>query len=245
MKIILSPAKTMRENDGIDGGRKPILIEEAKELLEELKKYSSQDLAVLMKCNLKLADLNYERFQRMNLDSAIFPALLCFDGLQYKAMAPHVFTSEEYAYVKEHCVILSGLYGLLRADDLVCLYRLEMQTELKFKDYKNLYDFWQDKIYKELYKENDVVLNLASKEYSRVVENHLKENDRMITCVFGYLEHEKVKVKGTLAKMARGAMVRWMAENQIEDVEEIKHFKENGYAYSETYSTKEQWVFLK
>lgn len=246
MKIIISPAKTMRDNeDGFDGGNKPVFIEEAKELVEELKKYSKQDLATLMKCSFKLADLNYERFQKMNLDTASLPALFCFDGLQYKAMAPNVFSSEEYEYVKRHCIILSGLYGILRADDRVCFYRLEMQTELKLKEHKNLYEFWQDKIYKELYKENEIVLNLASKEYSKVLEPYLKENNRMITCVFGCLEHGKVKVKGTLAKMARGAMVRWMAENQIEEIEEIKEFKENGFVYSEEYSSKDEWVFLK
>lgn len=246
MKIIISPAKTMRDHeDGFDAESKPVFIEEAKELVEELKKYSSQDLAVLMKCNQKLADLNYERFKRMDLDQAYLPALFCFDGLQYKAMAPNVFTNEEYAYVKKHCMILSGLYGLLRATDAVCFYRLEMQTELSINECKNLYEFWQDKIYQELYKENEIVLNLASKEYSKAVEPYLKENNRMITCIFGYLDQGKVKVKGTLAKIARGAMVRWMAENQIEKLEEIKKFKENGFVYSEEYSSKDEWVYLK
>ena len=246
MKIIISPAKTMRDNDdGFSAERTPLFLDEANQLLKVLKNYSSEELSDLMKCNKKIAELNYDRFQRMKLNEAYMPALFSYDGLQYKSMAPHVFNDKEYKYIQEHLVILSGFYGMLRPDDAIRFYRLEMQTELAVGKYKNLYEFWADKLYKELYKENGLVINLASKEYSKTIEPYLKESDRMIECVFGYLDKGKVKVKGTLAKMARGAMVRWMAENNVTDASQLKQFTEQGFCFSKELSTDNEFIYIR
>jgi hypothetical protein len=40
---------------------------------------------------------------------------------------------------------------------------------------------------------------------------------------------DKIVTKGTYAKMARGEMVRFMAENRIEDSEEIKNWLFRNY----------------
>lgn len=246
MKVIISPAKTMRDNeDGFAVEQKPIFLKEAQLLLSRLKPMSSEELMTLMKCNQKIAELNYQRFQTMDLENSLTPALFSYDGLQYKSMAPHVFTSEEYAWVKAHLIILSGFYGMLHPADGVRFYRLEMQTELSIEDKKNLYEFWSDKVYQKLYEETDTVINLASKEYSQMIEPYLKATDRMITCVFGVLSQNKIKVKGTLAKMARGAMVRWMAENQVNTIEQLKQFNQQGFEYQQEYSTDQELVFIK
>ena len=124
-----------------------------------------------------------------------------------------------------------------------------MQAKLKMKmdseENRDLYAFWKDLIYKELVKEDAVILNLASKEYSKIVEPYLTEKNSFITCVFGELKENKVLVKGTQAKMARGEMVRWLAENQIEKIEEVREFQGLGYQYSTLYSTTDKLVFLK
>ncbi len=53
----------------------------------------------------------------------------------------------------------------------------------------------------------------------------------------------KPVTKGTYAKMARGEMVRFMAENQIEDSEEIKRFDRLGYVYRDDLSGDREIVF--
>ena len=88
-------------------------------------------------------------------------------------------------------------------------------------------------------------LNLASKEYSRCIEKYLQPGDVFLTCVFGELEDGKVKQKGTYAKMARGEMVRYLAENQVEDMEEIKNFDRLGYRFDEGLSSDREYIFLK
>ena len=123
-------------------------------------------------------------------------------------MMPVVFTSSAMDYVREHLRILSGFYGVLSPFDGVTPYRLEMQAALSVGGSGNLYEFWGDRLYRAVLDEDRTILNLASKEYSKAVEKYLQPEDRLITIVFGELADGRVKQKGTLAKMARGEMVR-------------------------------------
>lgn len=245
MKIIISPAKKMEIcNDDILSESTPCFIEKTQILYEVLRNLSYEDLKLLLSCNDDIALLNFERYAHMNLKKNLTPAILSYNGIQYKYMAPNVFNNNEFDYLKRHLRILSGFYGILNPFDGVVLYRLEMQAKLKFDNYKNLYNFWGDSIYKELTKNDNIILNLASKEYSKTVEKYLTSKDLFITCIFGTLKDSKIKIKATEAKMARGLMVRYLAENQIENVEKIKNFSELNFSYSEEHSTEKEFVFL-
>ncbi len=245
MKIIISPAKKMKENSDlfpVDG--LPRYLNETKRLCREIQKLSLEESRELWKCNEKLARLNYKRFEKMDLEKGTTPALLAYEGLLYQHMAPVVFTREAADYVKEHLRILSGFYGVLCPFDRVTPYRLEMQASLAVEEEKNLYEFWGDKLYQAVVDEDRVIVNLASKEYSKAIEKYLQPEDRFLTVVFGELYEGKIRQKGTLAKMARGEMVRYMAENQVKDLEKLKDFRELGYEYWEKDSRENQWVFL-
>ena len=245
MKIIISPAKKMEIcNNDILSESIPCFIEKTQILYEVLRNLSYEDLKLLLSCNDDIASLNFERYAHMNLKKNLTPAILSYNGIQYKYMAPNVFTNSEFNYLKKHLRILSGFYGILNPFDGVVLYRLEMQAKLKFDNYKNLYNFWGDSIYKELTKNDNIILNLASKEYSKAVEKYLTAKDLFITCIFGTLKDSKIKIKATEAKMARGLMVRYLAENQIENVEKIKNFSELNFSYSEEHSTEKEFVLL-
>ena len=170
--------------------------------------------------------------------------MISYEGIQYQYMAPAVFEESQMEYIRDHLKILSGFYGVLRPFDGVVPYRLEMQA--KASEAGDLYRFWGDKLYRELKKDEETfILNLASKEYSRCIEKYLQPGDVFLTCVFGELEDGKVKQKGTYAKMARGEMVRYLAENQVEDMEEIKNFDRLGYRFDEGLSSDREYIFLK
>lgn len=235
----------MNDHEDFGWHQLPLFLDKTEMLKDRLQKMSIEELADCMKCNQKIATLNHERFQKMDLHEGLIPALFAYEGLQYQHMAPAVFTSDELEYVEKHLVILSGFYGLLRPFDGIRCYRLEMQTRLDINENKSLYDFWKDDLANELFHDDDLVLNLASKEYSQCIEPYLNENRKMITCVFASLDKGKLKVKGTEAKMARGEMVRYMASHQIEDLEEIRHFNYLGYGYDTSYSNDKEWVYLK
>lgn len=246
MKIIISPAKKMKVNtDTLEVRALPVYLHEAEYLRQYLSELSYEELKSLWKCNDQIAQINYERVQTMNLRMHLTPALLSYEGIQYQYMAPAVLEDGQWEYVQEHVCILSGFYGVVHPLDGVTPYRLEMQTKVNLPNVKNLYEYWGEKIYREVSADTEVIVNLASKEYSKCVEKYLTPEIRYITCVFAEYKGDKVIEKGTYAKMARGEMVRFLAERKTERPEEMKSFCRLGYRYSEKESTKDRYVFLK
>ena len=141
--------------------------------------------------------------------------------------------------------ILSGFYGILKPFDGITPYRLEMQAKLYTGFCHDLYDFWGSAIYEELIKKDSVILNLASQEYSKTVTKYLGKEIRCITCIFGEAIGGKVKEKGVYVKMARGEMERFMAENAITEIEDIKAFHRLGFCYQKELSNDQKFVFVK
>lgn len=243
MKIILSPAKKMKKDDDLGFYDLPIFLDKTKEILKCLKSLSKDELKEIWKCNDKIADENIDRLEKMNLEGDLTPAILAYEGIAYKYMAPSVFEDNQFSYIQEHLRILSAFYGILRPMDGVRPYRLEMQAKLRVGDYKDLYAYWGDDLYKSLIDESRVIINLASKEYSKCIEKYLVDGDRYITISFCELVDGKLVTKGTYAKMARGEMVRYMAENNISDVENIKSFDRLDYVYRDELSSDDEYVF--
>ena len=154
-------------------------------------------------------------------------------------------TEKQLEYVQQSLRIISGFYGVLKPFDGVTPYRLEMQAKLKTDNFSNLYKFWKDDIYKEITSNDRTIINLASKEYSKCITDYIREDVDFITCSFVEFSKGKLAEKGTFCKMARGEMVRFMAENNIENPEEIKAFDRLGYKFSENHSDKSTYVFIK
>lgn len=246
MKIIISPAKKMNvDTDLFSWQELPVFLEETEKLMQWMRTLTFGEAQKLWACNEKIAELNYQRFQEMDLEKNLTPALISYEGIQYQYMAPAVFTREAWDYVQEHLRILSGFYGVLKPLDGVTPYRLEMQAKAGIDGKKNLYGFWSDKLYRQVIDDSRIIINLASKEYSKCIENYLRPGDRFITCVFGEWKNGKVVQKGTQAKMARGEMVRFMAEKGIKTPEELKTFDCLGYVFREELSSEKEFVFLK
>ncbi len=245
MRIILSPAKKMRYDDGLPCRNLPVFLNRTQQLMEAMQGMEPEELKRLWQCNDQIAELNIERLSHMELRKNLTPAILAYDGIAYQRMAPGVFTSQELDYVQEHLRILSGFYGILRPFDGVTPYRLEMQAKLAVEGAKDLYAFWGESLAKKLAKETDCILNLASKEYSTAVAKYLPDSVRFLTCTFGELKNGKTKEKATMCKMARGEMVRFMAQNQITNPEDIKSFSMLDFHYSPEHSTAENFTFLR
>ena len=246
MKIIISPAKKMVEDtDSFDISKLPIFKDKAEVLLIWLKSKNYDELKNIWKCNDKIAKLNYDRVQDMNLDENLTPAVMAYSGIQYQAMGPQVFTQEALQRAAKDLYIISGFYGILGAMDGITPYRLEMQAKVDINDQHTLYQFWGDSIYQELYRDNELVVNLASKEYSKAIERYLKPQDKFITCSFKREKNGKYVQQTTAAKQARGDMVRYILENNIKEIDEIKNFSVNRYQYEPQFSTDTELVFIK
>lgn len=244
MKIIISPAKKMNmDTDKLDYKDIPVFLEQTEYILSWLRDHSLSELQKLWGCNEKIAKQNYERIRNMDLRSSLTPAIISYEGLAYQYMAPAVFERSSIDYVQEHLRILSGFYGVLKPLDGVTPYRLEMQAKAAINSHKDLYDLWGKRLYNEVRDETGIIINLASKEYSKCVEKYLRPEDTFITVTFGETANGKLVTKGTYAKMARGEMVRFMAENMIEDPNEIKTFDRLGYVFMDELSNSDELVF--
>ena len=246
MRIIISPAKKMKvDTDSFPYRDLPKFLTNTEEICGQLQSMSYEELKKLWKCNDQIAELNVRRLRDMDLLGPLTPAVLAYEGIQYQYMAPGVFTDQEYAYIQEHLRILSGFYGVLRPFDGVTPYRLEMQAKRKIGERKDLYSYWGDRLAKTLFAETDCILNLASKEYSICVSKYLPDTVRFITCVFGEEKDGKVIEKGTMCKMARGEMVRYMAQHQVSAPEQVKSFHRLNYRFDESHSDDNTYIFLR
>ena len=246
MRLIVAPAKKMHvDEERLDATGKPVHLERAREILAWMRGLDLEGLKALWACSDKVAAEGAAHLEALDLDRAATPAVLAYDGIQYQYMAPGVFTEGELEYVQEHLRILSGFYGVLRPFDGVTPYRLEMQAKLSVDGKKDLYDFWGDRLAVQLASETELILNLASKEYSKAVEPWLPQGVRFLTCVFGELKEGRVVEKGTMCKMARGQMLRWMAENDITNPAGIRNFNDLEYCFSPERSSENNYVFIK
>lgn len=245
MKIIVAPAKKMQvDQDSFAIETMPVFLNKARILWNFLKSRNFEQLKEIWHTNDKIVRENMERLEYEDLNRNLTPAMMAYNGIQYQYLAGDVLEQVGLDYLQENLRILSALYGILRPFDGIVPYRLEMKARMTgFRDY-SLYHFWGESIAQEIFKEDDVVINLASKEYSRLIEPYVQDNQRFITITFLEKRNDKWRQIATHAKMARGAMVHFMAQNQIENINELKQFHDFGYQYDES-STKDEIIFKK
>jgi cytoplasmic iron level regulating protein YaaA (DUF328/UPF0246 family) len=246
MKVIISPAKRMFEaSTDFAAASLPDFLPETKQLLGWLRSLNYQQSRKVWNCSEKIAKINYQRIQTMELSKNLLPAIMAYNGLQFQAMGPQVFSEKALKKVSTDLYILSGFYGVLRAFDGIRPYRLEMQAKIAFQGCRTLYDFWENKLYQKVFASHEVVINLASKEYAKAIEKYLQPQDRFITCVFKQFKNGSYIQPATAAKKARGDLVRFIAENQINKIQDLTDFTTAGYQYQPQLSAAQKLVFIK
>ena len=185
MKIILSPAKKMIvDTDNIAPVELSTFIDKTAEILSWMKSKSKEELKAIWKCNDKIAEQNVNRLENMDLYNRLTPAVLAYEGIAFQYMAPAVFEIQQFEYLQNHLRILSAFYGILKPLDGVTPYRLEMQAKAEIEETTNLYDYWGDRLYHSVIDDSRIIINLASKEYSKCIEKYLSDKDKYITVTF-------------------------------------------------------------
>lgn len=253
MLLLLSPSKTQT----FDGSPNknfttPEFRSEILTLVNNLKNIDKRGLASLMDLSAKLADLNWNRFQKFSPSFDLKnsrQAILAFQGDVYTGVKALDFSREDLKFAQNHLRILSGLYGLLKPIDLIQPYRLEMKTKLVTEQAKNLYEFWGNKITDLLNHDLDNarhshLVNLASQEYFKAIQPSCL-NKPVLEIVFKTKKNGQYKVIAIHAKRARGLMVNFVVKNRLNDIGELKGFREEGYCYNAYLSSDLNWVFCK
>lgn len=245
MRIIISPAKKMNFDDSISYNNFPVFLKHSEVLMNYIKSLNFEQAKKLWSANDKIIRQNMERFESMDLKKKCTPAIFAYEGIQYQYLSPSTLEDKMLEYIEKNLRILSGFYGVLKPMDAVTPYRLEMQAKIDINKFNNLYDFWEDKLYNEVLDSSKIIINLASKEYSKSIEKYLKKDDIYINCTFAELVNGKPVQKATYAKMARGEMVRFMAQNNIDNIEDLKKFKGLNHNFNYNLSTDKDYVFVR
>lgn len=188
--------------------------------------------------NDKLTEKAYYDYQEFDFRDLPNPALFSYDGLVFKQFKMEDF--EDLDYLNDHVFIISALYGLVKPMTGIRDYRLYFDNTRY-----DLYEFWKDDLYKKLYEDNDLVINLASKEYSKTIRPFLKKNDKFITIDFKEVRDGKLKSVVAYMKQARGAMLREIITRKIDDIDEIKKLNINGYTYDPYNSKPDTLTFVR
>ncbi|MEX6625944.1 peroxide stress protein YaaA [Tenacibaculum salmonis] len=252
MKIIISPAKSLdfETKATTNTYTQPRFLDKSIKLNQKLKTLSKQELSDLMKISDDLASLNYQRNKDwqipFDLDNAK-QAIFSFTGVVFKGIDVNSLSEEKIPILQSNLRILSGLYGLLKPLDLIQPYRLEMGTRLKVGSTENLYKFWNDELVNSLNDEledEELLVNLASLEYFKALPKKLLKVP-MITPVFKDFKNGEYKTIMTFAKKARGLMVRYIIENDVKTIDELKGFNIDNYAFSEEMSTETELYFTR
>ena len=253
MILIISPSKTQdSKSRPYPHFTVPVMLEQSRQLIDELKELDPRQIAELMGVSDKLAQQNWQRFKKFtvpfDLENAK-QALLAFKGDVFTPIDVEAYTDEDFSFAQDHVRILSGLYGILRPLDLMQSYRLEMGIKSGFANAKNLYEYWGARVTEALHEDlsrqsQPVLVNLASDEYFKVIQPHgitapilkisFKENKKGI-----------YRVVAIHAKRARGLMVHFVVINRLENVQDLKTFDLEGYQFNDRLSADREWVFCR
>jgi len=254
MLLIVSPAKKLDFESSLTTTQtsQASLLDHSEILIKHCIKLSPDQIASLMKLSDKLAGLNAARFGEWSLPFTrenSRQAVLAFNGDVYSGLDANTFSESDFDFAQQHFRILSGLYGLLKPLDLIQAYRLEMGTKLENVRGNNLYQFWGNIITNELNNAlteqgDDILINLASNEYFKAV-NKKSLKATIITPQFKDWKNGQYKIISFYAKKARGLMARYIIQNNLTDVEQLKNFDLAGYQYSNDLTQGNEWVFTR
>ena len=254
MLAIISPAKTLDYESEIPklAFSQPHLTDYSAQLIDICRQFSPDELASLMSISDKLAGLNVARFaqwQKAHNEQNARAALYAFKGEVYTGLDAYSLSIDDVQFAQSHLAMLSGLYGLLKPLDLMQPYRLEMGTKLANPQGKDLYVFWGNVITQALQQAldaqgDDILVNLASDEYYKSVKaSQLKA--RIVKPIFLDNKNGKYKVISFYAKHARGLMCRYIIQNRLTQIDQLKAFDLGGYWFDETSSTATEFVFKR
>lgn len=252
-KIVISPAKSMDFETKIHYTKfsTPLFLHKSSQINEVLKQKSPKQLMDLMEISEKLADLNWTRNQEWTTENTLDnakQAIFAFTGEVYQGINVQDFTTHQLDILQDKLRILSGLYGILKPLDLIKPHRLEMGTAIKIKQYADLYHFWKSTITHQLNNElskNEVLINLASQEYFKAIDKKTLQVKHIITPEFKDFKNGELKMIAFFAKKARGLMVRFIVQNNISSVEDLKGFNSDGYAFNDSLSTPQKLIFTR
>ncbi|PGH19752.1 hypothetical protein RN96_13465 [Fusobacterium polymorphum] len=245
MKIIFSPSKEMREENIFESKKIEFTESKFKDktniLIGILKEKSLSEIENIMKLKGELLNKTYKDIQDYDKLKSI-PTISMYYGVSFKELKLEDYSEKSLEYLENNLLILSALYGILLTFDLVKKYRLDMTMSIIDK---GLYNFWKKDIndyISNILNKDEILLNLASGEFSKVIDN---KKISMINIDFKEEKDGVYKSVSTYSKKARGKFLNYLIKNQINNLEDIKKIKLDGYSLNNTLSDEKNLIFTR
>ena len=247
MKVVISPVTRICPAPGLlSEYTSPLLFaEKTKRLYDYLSSLPLAQLKQVLRCSDKLTRETAELYRRTSLEKDVTPAILAFHSMQFTCMSPDVFDRGWYEHMQRNVRIISPLYGLLRPFDGIVDHRLEIRAKIDLDGAHTLYDYWADLPSRALFEDGDrVVIDLSTPSYSWLIRKNMPADTQWIHCRFGVPQGHQIVKTGVRAKMAKGTLIRQIAQGKIQNLNDLTTFQEYGYRFSRELSQENQYVFV-
>jgi len=236
----LSPAKAMDLSGAPNLGvlSKPE-VKDSAEMLKVCKKLTAGDLKKLMGVSDVIAKKDFERYQQWE-KLPFKAACLAMDGPAFRGFDGGSLSPAERKTAQSKVRILSGLYGALKPYDAIRPYRMEMGSKLKTSRGSNLYEFWGKVIAEHVRKGAKLIINTASQEYWKAVDQKALGGVPIVTVDF--------PGPSVFAKKARGIICRYAVQKNCQKAEDLKAFvgaPGDSYKFDAKASTASKYVFRR
>lgn len=237
MQILLANAKIMFDKAERKPLSTPLFQSTANSLAAEMAMMDVEELARQLDCSPKIAAENWKRYQDFAVAEKL-PAILAYNGQAYKHLRAKTLSDEALAFAEEHLWITCFLYGLLRPMDGIVPYRMEHCVTLEATGDKPVNQFWRDKLTDVLIgsvkADDGILIHLSTEEYEHLFDwKRVCQEVRVIHPLFYVRQRDgRLKMQAVWAKSCRGAMVRYIANNQLVSPTELTTFSYEGFEYA-------------
>ena len=240
MKILIPTAKEM--NTDLPSIEATPLKPESQAVLDALALYSVSQLESFYKVSAEKAVAEFQNIQTLKKQTAQhYPALKLFDGLMYRHIKRDKLDEAEQAYLENHVLITSALYGVVPALSPMAPHRLDFLMKLKVAG-KTLKSHWKS-AYDEALQDENLIFSLLSSEFETVFSKEIRE--KMVTFKFMEDKAGQLKIHSTISKKARGAFLTALIEGQVHTVKQARKLRFAGFDYRPDLSSDLELVFVK
>lgn len=246
MQILLANAKIMNTKASVAPTSVPLFQTVANHLAMEMAACDVDTLARELDCSRKLAAENWRRYQEF-LTAPALPAILAYNGQAYKHLKAATLSAETLAFAQQHLWITCFLYGLLRPMDAVVPYRMEHCVHLPSTGGRPINQYWRNRLTDVLIDsvraDDGVLVHLSTAEYEHLFDwARVCREVRVVhplffvrqtsSCAGGLKGGAELKVQAVWAKACRGAMVRFILENQFTTPDALCAFSYEGFEFN-------------
>ncbi|MGL4688395.1 MAG: YaaA family protein [Fusobacteriaceae bacterium] len=241
MKIIFSPSKGMKHRDtkNLVQSTNVSYKDKSEFLIKKILELDFENFSKVFKLKGALLEETYEKFKNRKDVKENKEAIFLYNGVSFKNLEVESYNKSSLEYAQRHLRILSALYGPMRPLDKINEYRLDMT--IKFMK-ESLYSYWKKEIEDE-FKIDEVIVNLASSEFSKMLDR--KKYNNILDIDFRQNINGELKNISTEGKKARGLFLNYMIKNQIEDISLLKNFNLDNYSFIKLDSNEKKYLFVK